>query len=91
MAWQRTGLALAAFSAALVHLAGDDVILALPGFVGLAVALGVLVVGERRYAWVVDRVGSGESSLAPRLILLLTAGMVVLSVGSVIFVLGNTA
>ncbi len=89
MAWQRTGLALAVFSAALVHLADEDLVLALPGVMGLALALVLLVVGERRYAWVVDRVGGGESGLAPRLILLLAAGMVLMSVGSAFFVIGN--
>lgn len=79
MAWQRTGLALAGFSALLVHLADRDLLLATPGFVGLAAALTILVAGERRYSSTVDRAERGESVLAYRMVVALMLGVVVLA------------
>ncbi len=86
MAWQRTGLALAGFSALLVHLADRDLLLAAPGFVGLVAALSILVVGERRYAATVDRVEQGEPVLAQRMVAALTAGVAVLAVAALVVV-----
>lgn len=86
MAWQRTALALAGFSALLVHLAGRDLLAAVPGLVGMALALALLVVGERRYGWTVRRVESGADCTAPRLIRLLTVGVAALSAGSLVLV-----
>lgn len=86
MAWQRTALALAAFSALLVHLAERRVVVALPGLVGLALALALLVLGERRYGLTVRRVEAGETCMAPRLVALLTVGVAVLSAASLVLV-----
>ena len=86
MAWQRTALALAGFSALLVHFAQRRVLLALPGLVGLALALALLVQGERRYGWTVRRVEAGETCMAPRLVALLTVGVAVLSAASLALV-----
>jgi putative membrane protein len=87
MAWQRTALALAAFSALLVHLADRDLVVAAPGLGGLALALALLIMGERRYATAVRRVEQGHSPLAHGLTRLLTGGLVVLSVSSLALVL----
>jgi hypothetical protein len=87
MAWQRTGLALAAFSALLVHLADRDVLAAVPGLVGLVLALALLVLGERRYGWTVRRVGADEACMAPGLVRLLTAGVVALSAATLVLVI----
>lgn len=84
MAWQRTALALAAFSALLVHLAERELILALPGVGGLVLALVLLVLGERRYAWTVRRIEGGESCAAQRLVVSMTVGVGVLSVTSLL-------
>jgi putative membrane protein len=86
MAWQRTGLTLAAFSALVVHQADRNILAAVPGVVGLLVALYVIVLAERRYAWVVRRVEAGESPLDRRLNLVLMAGIVMLSVASLALV-----
>ena len=87
MAWQRTALGLAGFSALLVHLAGGGLLLAVPGVLGLVIALFVLVVGERRYSWTVRRVAAKESPLAPHLVGWLTTGVVFLSVSALVVVL----
>jgi uncharacterized membrane protein YidH (DUF202 family) len=86
MAWQRTALALAGFSALLVHLAERKVLVAVPGLVGLALALALLVVGERRYGWTVRRVEAGETCMSPTLVRLLTVGVVALSAASLALV-----
>lgn len=84
MAWQRTALALAAFSALLVHLAERELILAVPGLGGLVLALVLLVQGERRYASTVRRIEGGESCTAQRLVVSMTVGVGVLSVTSLV-------
>lgn len=86
MAWQRTGLGLAGFSALLVHVADRDLLLAVPGLLGLVVALVVLVTGERRYAWTVRRIEADESPVAPHLAIALTVGVVVLAVSALVVV-----
>lgn len=86
MAWQRTGLALAGFSALVVHQAERNIVAAVPGVVGLLVALWVLVLSERRYAWTVRRVEAGESPLDQRLNQVLMAGIVMLSMTSLTLV-----
>ena len=87
MAWQRTALGLAGFSALLVHLADRDTLLAVPGFLGLVFAVAVLVTAERRYTWTVRRVEAHESPVAPHLAALLTGAVVVLSVSALAVVL----
>lgn len=86
MSWQRTGLALAAFAAILVRLADRDLLVAAPGLAGMGLGLVLLVVGQRRYSRVVDRVRSGRSPVAPGLVAALTAGAVLLSAASLTFV-----
>lgn len=79
MAWQRTALSLAGVSALVVHLADRDLVAAVPGVLGLLVALALLLVAERRYTWVVRRVEAGEPPLDHRLNLVLTVGVVMLA------------
>ena len=86
MAWQRTGLALAAFSALLVRLADRDLVLASPGLAGMALGLALVVLGERRYSRVLDRVSGGASCMDHRLVGLLTLGAVILAVASLALV-----
>ncbi len=66
MAWQRTGLAVAAFSTLLVRVADRDLVLTVPGLLGLVLALGLVVVGERRYSNIVERVQTERTPLADR-------------------------
>jgi hypothetical protein len=87
MAWQRTALGVAGFSALLVHLADRNMLLAAPGFLGLAVALAVLLTGERRYTWTVRRVEAHESPVAPHLAALLTGAVVALALSALVVVL----
>jgi putative membrane protein len=84
MAWQRTALALAAFSALLVHLAERELLLALPGLGGLVLALVLLVQGERRYIWTVRRIEAGASCTEQRLVVSVAVGVGVLSVTSLL-------
>lgn len=86
MAWQRTSLALAGFSALVVHLAERNIIAAVPGVVGLLVALWILGFSERRYAWTVRRVESGESPLDHRLNRVVTLGILLLCVSALVLV-----
>ena len=86
MAWQRTALALAGFSALLVHLADRSLLLALPGAAGLVLALVLLVFAERRYAWTVRRVEAGESAMAAGHVRLLGTGVAVLSALALVLV-----
>lgn len=86
MAWQRTGLALAAFSTLLVRVAERDLGLTLPGLLGLVLGLLLVAVGERRYSNVVQRVQTNRSPLAHGLAVTLVLGAVVLSVASLVFV-----
>jgi putative membrane protein len=86
MAWQRTSLALAGFSALVVHLADRNIVAAVPGVAGLVVALLILAFSERRYAWTVRRVEAGETPLDHRLNLVVTVGLVLLSLSSLVLV-----
>lgn len=86
MAWQRTGLALAGFAALLVHLADRNLLLAVPGFAGFAMALVLLVGGERRYLWTVRRIEADQSCMAPRMVLSLAATVLALSVTAMVVV-----
>jgi uncharacterized membrane protein YidH (DUF202 family) len=87
MAWQRTGLAVAAFSALLVRVADRDLLLTLPGLAGLGLGVLLMVVGERRYARIVEAVQRGETPLAPGLSSVLTLGVATLSAASLVFVM----
>ncbi len=84
MAWQRTGLALAAVSALLVRLAHRDLGLAVPGLAGFVLALVLMALGARRYSSIVHRVQHDESCLAHRLVAVLTVGTVTLVIGSLV-------
>ena len=86
MAWQRTALALAGFSALVVHQAERNLLAAVPGVLGLLVALWILALSERRYTWTVRRVEAGETPLAQRLNLVVTLGIVALSISSLALV-----
>ncbi len=63
MAWQRTALGVGGTSALLVHVADRDLLAAIPGVAGLAAALALLLVGERRYAWTLSRLKAQRSPL----------------------------
>ena len=86
MAWQRTGLAVAAFSTLLVRVADRDLALTVPGLLGLVLGLGLIVVGERRYSNIVERVQTDRTPLAHDLASILALGVTTLSAASLIFV-----
>jgi putative membrane protein len=86
MAWQRTGLAVAAFSTLLVRVADRDLALTVPGLLGLVLGLGLIVVGERRYSNIVERVQTDRTPLAHDLASILALGVTALSAASLIFV-----
>lgn len=86
MAWQRTGLAVAAVSTLLVRVGDRRMELTVPGLLGLALGLALIVVGERRYGWVVDRVTVGGTPLGQATVRLLALGTAVLSAAALVFV-----
>ena len=80
IAWERTALTLTVFSALVLHAANRQTLGQVPGAVGVAVALWLLVAAERRYSVSVRRVQDGLSPVAPRMILALTVAVVALAV-----------
>ncbi|HEU4512472.1 MAG TPA: DUF202 domain-containing protein [Nocardioidaceae bacterium] len=86
MAWQRTGLAVAAFSTLLVRVADRDLALTAPGLLGMVLGLVLIVVGERRYSKIVERVQTDRTPLAHGLAGVLALGIAGLSAASLIFV-----
>jgi putative membrane protein len=87
MAWQRTGLSLAGVSALLVHAAQHDLLLAVPGILGLLAALVLLLGGERRYSWTVRHIEADQSCMAQGMVVALTVGVVAISVAALLVVL----
>lgn len=86
MAWQRTALGVGGISALLVHAADRDVLAMVPGFAGLLVALGLLVLGETRYTRVLRRVRAGEPLLDQVFVRLLAITVVALAVCSALVI-----
>ncbi|GAA2142577.1 hypothetical protein GCM10009844_13890 [Nocardioides koreensis] len=74
MAWQRTALGVGGVSALLLHQTGGRLLGALPGLLGLLVALVLLVLTELRYEQTLRRVDAGEtpSDAVPILVLACT-------------------
>jgi len=91
MAWQRTALGVGGVSALLVHDAESRIALAVPGVAGLAGALALLILVERRYEHTIRRVSSGETPMGPTLVRWTAWGTVLLSVSAVAVVLGVAA
>ena len=87
MAWQRTALGVGAVSALLLHHAGADAVAAVPGALGLLVALALLVVAERRYERTVRRVGAGEAPAGRAMIRTVAATATALAVAALVLVL----
>jgi len=82
MAWQRTALGLGGVSALLVHLAEHHAVAAVPGVAGLLVALGLLLLSERRYERTLGAVEAGESPMGRGAIRLLAAGTLGMSISA---------
>lgn len=79
MAWQRTGLAVGAFSAVVVHLGEHSILTAMPGLAGMLLAAGLLVVAERRYFWTLRCIQNDASCAAPRVVAGLAVGVTALA------------
>ncbi len=84
MAWQRTALGVGGTSALLMHVADRDLVVMVPGGVGLLVALGLLLVGEGRYSWTLERVQAGEPPLDHVLVRATAATAVALALCAVV-------
>ena len=82
IAWQRTALTLTAFSVLMRHAANSQRLGQVPGAIGVAVALWLLLVTERRYSTSIRRVRDGRSPVAPGMILALTLAVVGLAVAA---------
>ena len=87
MAWQRTALGLGGVSALLVHLAERNPVAAVPGAAGLLVALGLLLLSERRYERTLGAVEAGESPMGRGAIRLLAAGTLGMSISALVLLL----
>ncbi|MGH3332627.1 MAG: DUF202 domain-containing protein [Nocardioidaceae bacterium] len=87
MAWQRTALGLGGVSALLVHLSAGNVVAAVPGLAGLLVAVGLLVLAERRYVRMVARLDAEESPLGRGAVRLVTLVVVALSASAIALLL----
>lgn len=86
MAWQRTALGVGAVGALLVHHAGGVSAKAVPGLLGLAVALVLLVAAERRYVTTVRRVRAGHPTASPALVRGVTVTALMLAVSALVLV-----
>lgn len=86
MAWQRTALGVGAVGALLVHHAGGISAKAVPGLLGLAVALVLLLTTEHRYVTTVRRVRAGHPTASPTLVRAVTATALMLAVSSLVLV-----
>lgn len=86
MAWQRTGLALGAVSALLLHKAGGDVVSAIPGLIGMMISIFVLIVSEVRYERTVRRVIAGETPARPAMLRLVAFTATALSIAALVLV-----
>jgi uncharacterized membrane protein YidH (DUF202 family) len=89
MAWQRTALTAAGVSALTLRHAEGDVLRSLPGLLGLAGAVGLLLVVEGRYLRMLRHAERGDEPLGRRLVVLLTLGCVLLSLGALLVVLSG--
>lgn len=87
MAWQRTALGLGGVSALLVHLSAGNVVAALPGLAGLLVTLALLLVGERRYVSLLNRVSAGEPVSGRTSVRLLSGVVVAMSAAAIALLL----
>ena len=87
MAWQRTALGVGGIGALLLHHAGGIGVRAVPGLLGLVVALALVLAGERRYERVVRRVSAGTSPVSRGLVRTLAAATVLLSGAAILLVL----
>ncbi|HET8603438.1 MAG TPA: DUF202 domain-containing protein [Marmoricola sp.] len=86
MAWQRTALGVGGIGALLLHHAGGIGVRAVPGAVGLAVALVLVLAGEQRYERTVRHVRAGNPLAGRFLVRLLATATVLLSVCAVVLV-----
>lgn len=89
MAWQRTALAVAAVAALTLRHAGGDLVRAVPGLLGLGGAVALLVVVDGRYLRAVRHLERGDRPLGRRLVVSLTVGCVLLSLGALLVVLAG--
>ena len=80
MAWQRTALGVGGIGAALLH--SGILVTVVIGAVGLVSALTLLVVTERRYEHIVERVQGGRPPSSPALMRIMSATVVLLAVGA---------
>jgi hypothetical protein len=87
MAWQRTALGLGGVGALLVHHAGGIGPRSIPGFIGLVVALGLVLASERRYEGTGRRVREGLATHSRLLVRTVAASTVLLSASAVVLVL----
>lgn len=86
MAWQRTALGLGGMSALLLHHAQGNRLAAIPGVLGMVVAVGFLVMAERRYEHTVRRVVSGDLPAGPLAMRLIAGAVLMLALSALVLV-----
>ncbi len=86
MAWQRTALGVGAVGALLLHHTGGRTLAAIPGGLGLVVALILLLATEQRYVRTLRHVESGRPATSRLLVRLVSGVTVVMSVSALAIV-----
>ena len=86
MAWQRTALGAGAVAALLLHHTGGRTLAAVPGALGLLVALGLLLATDQRYVRTVHRVLSGRPATSRLQVRLVAAITVLMSAAALVVV-----
>ncbi len=86
MAWQRTALGVGAVGALLVHYTGGLSVKAVPGLLGLAAALVMLLAAEHRYVVTVRRVRAGHPTTSPALVRAVTVTVLLLAAAALLLV-----
>jgi len=89
MAWQRTALTVAGVSALTLRHAGGDLLLALPGLLGLTGAVALLLVADGHYLRTLRHVERGTEPLGRRRVRALSIGSVLLALGALLVVLAG--
>jgi uncharacterized membrane protein len=87
MAWQRTALGVGAIGALLLKTAGRSWA-AVPGVLGMLVALVLIAVSEHRYVRTIRKVEAGRPAHSTTMVRLLTGITVLLAVSALLVALG---
>ncbi len=86
MAWQRTALGVGAIGALLLHHTGGRTWGAVPGVLGLLVALWLIAASEHRYVRTIRKVEAGRPAQSTTMVRLLAGITLLLAVSALLIV-----